>query len=42
MAGLSHPLPVDGFECMPACVLPHWDFITEEDRIGCILEVDLE
>ena len=39
---MSQPLPVDGFEWMPACELPHWDFITDEDGIGCILEVDLE
>ena len=39
---MSQPLPVGGFEWMPACELPHWDFITEENGIGCILEVDLE
>ena len=38
---MSQPLPVDGFEWIPACELPHWDFITDEDGIGCILEVDL-
>ena len=32
---MSQPLPVDGFEWMPACELPHWDFIADEDRIGC-------
>ena len=39
---MSQPLPVGGFEWMPACQLPHWDFITDDDGIGCILEVDLE
>ena len=39
---MSQPLPVNGFEWMPACELPHWDFICEDDGIGCILEVDLE
>ena len=39
---MSQPLPVDGFEWIPACELPHWDFITGDDGIGCILEVDLE
>ena len=39
---MSQPLPVNGFEWLPACQLPHWDFITKEDGIGCILEVDLE
>ena len=39
---MSQPLPVDGLEWMPACELPHWDFICEDDGIGCILEVDLE
>ena len=39
---MSQPLPVDGCEWMPACKLPHWNFICEDDGIGCILEVDLE
>ena len=39
---MSKPLPVDGFEWMPACELPHWDYITDEDGVGSILEVDLE
>ena len=39
---MSQPLPVGGFEWLPACQLPHWDFICEDDGIGCILEVDLE
>ena len=39
---MTQPLPVNGFEWLPACQLSHWDFITEEDGIGCILEVDLE
>ena len=39
---MSQPLPVDGFEWLPACQLLHWDFICGDDGIGCILEVDLE
>ena len=39
---MSKPLPVDGFEWMPACELPHWDYTTDEDGVGSILEVDLE
>ena len=39
---MSQPLPVDGFEWLPACELPHWGFICEDEGIGCILEVDLE
>ena len=39
---MSQPLPVNGFKWIPACGLPHWKIITDEDGIGCILEVDLE
>ena len=39
---MSQPLPVGGFEWMPECELPHWEFISEDDGVGCILEVDLE
>ena len=39
---MSQPLPVNGFKWIPACELPRWEIITDEDGIGCILEVDLE
>ena len=39
---MSEPLPVNGFKWIPACELSHWEIITDEDGIGCILEVDLE
>ena len=39
---MSQPFPVNSFEWIPAYELPHWDFISEEDKKGCILEVDLE
>ena len=39
---MSQLLPVNSFESIPECKLPHWDFISEEDGKGCILEVGLE
>ena len=39
---MSKLLPIKSFEWMPVCELPHWEFVSDEDGIGCILEVDLE
>jgi Rho termination factor, N-terminal domain len=39
---MNKPLPTHGFEWMTETELNNWRDITNEDGVGCILEVDLE
>jgi len=39
---MSKPLPTHGFKWMTEDELNDWKIITNEDGVGCILEVDLE
>jgi hypothetical protein len=39
---MKKPVPTHGFEWMTETELNDWKNITNEDEIGCILEVDLE
>lgn len=39
---MSQPLPTHGFKWMNKGDIKHWESITSEEGVGCILEVDLE